>query len=106
MKDFKEKIKSLWREEKTFTSLDIFRPHRDWKTLIVLSFLVLIALLTFDYLVYRDINNEKMFVEGNNLSGSIERLKTEDMDKVNIYFNGKKEAISSLEKKPLLDPSL
>ena len=106
MKNITEKIKGIFASKGNHTSSNLFRAGRDWKIIIFLFFVMFLGLLYFDYLNYKDTNNQEMFVSGNGSLNVTNRLKTGFLNQVENYFSDKADTYSSLGKKPLIDPSL
>jgi hypothetical protein len=106
MDSLNKKFKTVFGGEKDLVSSNVFKPHRDWKILLLVPFVLLVFLLPLDYLIYKNISKEDIFVTGDASVISVEMLKTSTLNTVENYFNNKKTVYSGLEKSSLIDPSL
>ena len=91
---------------KFFSSNKIINPRRDWIILIVLFLIMIISAIIFDASFYTKISNGDMYVSVSREELNLENLKTGDLKKLIEDFESKKEIISNLKIKYLIDPSL
>ena len=96
--------KSVHRPVSFFT--DTINPKREWLILVILFFILTLATAGFDFYIYRQVVNGDMYISVNREDITIENLKTIDLQKILDGFENKKNIITNLKLKNLVDPSI
>ena len=84
----------------------IVNPKRDWKILIIIFIVLIIAAVGFDFCMYKEIAGGDMYVSVNKYDIVVESLKIADLQKVLSDFQSKESKIQTLKKGNLVDPSI
>ncbi len=96
------KIKKSFRKENFKINPDTY-----WKFILSMAFAIMILSFVFGFYLFRQINKKSILPMGS-ISGQIEIIKKERIDKVLEYFSKrKKKSIEILNSpSPIIDPSL
>ncbi len=100
------KISNNTQASKKFWSSKIIKPKRDWRSILVISITLLIFALGFDFYIYEQISSGEMYVNVNRADLSVQSLMKNELQKILDAFEAKKQVITTLKVKNLVDPSI
>ncbi len=92
--------------EPTRWSEKIVNPKRNWKILIILFAVFIVASLGFDFYMYKKIASGDMYIDVTREELTIENLKSDDLKKILDNFETKKATITTIKLENMIDPSI
>lgn len=108
MSDLIHKIKSFFktsRNTKTFNESGHIRPSRDWKIILVISFLVVCALSLFSFYFYTEIEKGTFFKIESADSLNDVKINNPLLKKIIENLNGRERALENIKNKTIIIPS-
>ncbi len=108
MKNFLEKLKTKFKKQDTATMASSLNPHKHWKLILKVFFIVVVLLIIISiYLLYR-IKNDKIFQIDPIKNDSTNLLKEDLLKKVSEIFDNKAKKENELKTNPPIysDPSV
>ncbi len=87
-------------------SRDIVNPKRDWNILIIFLAILVATSVFFDIHMYKTLVKEDMYISVDKTELTIEKLKSDDLEKILNNFKAKKSVVANLKLENLIDPSI
>ncbi len=89
-----------------YISSKYINPLRDWVFLLVISFIIIVCFVFFDYSVYKKIMVGEMYVSVEEKELTLEKLNKNNTDELLSDFNKRVEYISKSKVSKSPDPSI